>query len=753
MATTRATLWVQRHPRKPIKWAHGPDSTSKDGFNVEFPENVQIEKYLSVITTSDGDRIASTRSDTFVDRRLLTVTKDVVAVKSFVNASPTRWNERVQDMRSELEAIQKAHHLHVVEAIGSYTHINTVAFIMKPCADCTLAEVLARFGRDTSSKAKMEERCGRELELFLPFTMGCLAHALSHIHSKLIKHKDIKPQNILFHNNRVVLADFGISKIFDDHSTSIGPTGKSSMYAFYETIDHNERGRSQDVFSLACVFFEIFAVYKGESADVLSSVFSDDRKNYASNIDKVLEWVRNHVVERCDVQILELIRNMTLKPRKQRLFAREVWSELVTVRSNDDTSVHFCGACCMPRNPNRDGNISSGDSLPDPADHGDGLSSADKTALQPPIDVTKDLNFKSKYSATDMLPYTWDRNIWLGPTRLVDSVGFRNEEHHLCRKSFWVTVSKKNELEKDRREVKAFALAEAEMLKKVTHPHIVKLRDMYRQGPDTFVIVTTPVTRYNLAQYLPMVELKRKGGANIGDWKKTLRISPGCLANAVNWLHTKHNIVHGNIEAENILVAPDAYQKIILAHFKYAARKVRAEDMARTQYGSPQDEAYYMNENQYASPDHPSSKWAQPPDDIFSLGCVFMEMETVRSGRSLREMHKFLLGETESESTDTTEGARTRESDEENTRRQPPIQYKRPEVLDKIPHWLKQIGSSSSGFYELACKMMQADAKLRPSAEHVLGDIARCKVGKEPMCGNDCMPHRGPQDIHELPNR
>ncbi|KAF9739621.1 Mitogen-activated protein kinase kinase kinase YODA [Paraphaeosphaeria minitans] len=59
--------------------------------------------------------------------------------------------------------------------------------------------------------------------------MGCLAHALSHIHSKLIKHKDIKPQNILFHNNRVVLADFGISKIFDDHSTSIGPTGKSSM--------------------------------------------------------------------------------------------------------------------------------------------------------------------------------------------------------------------------------------------------------------------------------------------------------------------------------------------------------------------------------------------------------------------------------------------------------------------------------------------------------------------------------------------
>lgn len=43
-----------------------------------------------------------------------------------------------------------------------------------------------------------------------------------------MKHKDIKPQNIMIDNGRVLLADFGLSKAVEKgNTTTYGPTGFS----------------------------------------------------------------------------------------------------------------------------------------------------------------------------------------------------------------------------------------------------------------------------------------------------------------------------------------------------------------------------------------------------------------------------------------------------------------------------------------------------------------------------------------------
>lgn len=370
-----------------------------------------------------------------------------------------------------------------------------------------------------------------------------------------------------------------------------------SKYASPETLDSNKRGRSQDIYSLACVFIEMFAVYKGFSADKVHTLFETKKEvenananTYASNMPDVLNWLSEKVIERCDIQVLDLIRKMVRIERKERLLANEVWEELVTLRSDLYTKIHFCGACCMPQNPSLEGLLDM--TAPTPANYdyeNPLLSKATEEASEDP-------RFKTRYAATEMSPYTWIRNLRVGHGFITDSVEHSERDHYLIRKSIWTRdIDDSDKKKEERREIKQAALAEAKLLKKLVHRHIVRLKSTYRHGDDTFVILMDPVTKINLSQYLSLVEIKRTENLVIADWETFLRISPGCLANAVVFLHDE-NIVHGDIESRNILVAPEAGQKIKLADFGIAALKQRERDMIKTYYGPDHDEARHVND-------------------------------------------------------------------------------------------------------------------------------------------------------------
>ena len=48
----------------------------------------------------------------------------------------------------------------------------------------------------------------------LIFSEMCIAFKA--MHRENIIHRDIKPQNILIHNSKIKIADFGFSKVMDD---------------------------------------------------------------------------------------------------------------------------------------------------------------------------------------------------------------------------------------------------------------------------------------------------------------------------------------------------------------------------------------------------------------------------------------------------------------------------------------------------------------------------------------------------------
>src|SRR5689334_6446879 len=103
----------------------------------------------------------------------------------------------------------------------SYTDPKYFALLMAPVADCNPNEyyVLARECRDKRS--------------LLRSFLGCLANALHYIHSIRIRHRDIKPHNILIKSDRILLTDFGIALDWENlsRSTTTADSGKTWVYA------------------------------------------------------------------------------------------------------------------------------------------------------------------------------------------------------------------------------------------------------------------------------------------------------------------------------------------------------------------------------------------------------------------------------------------------------------------------------------------------------------------------------------------
>jgi serine/threonine protein kinase len=130
--------------------------------------------------------------------------------------------------------------------------------------------------------------------------LGCLSSALLYLHvSQNIKHKDIKPENILVdRHGSVLLADFGISKQYQGETVTWGPTAFTEKYAAPEVAAQGSRDLSADIFSLGCVFLEMVTVILSESLKSLhkevfdrSDCDSCSKQAYCHSLPKVKHWI------------------------------------------------------------------------------------------------------------------------------------------------------------------------------------------------------------------------------------------------------------------------------------------------------------------------------------------------------------------------------------------------------------------------------------------------------------------------------
>lgn len=212
---------------------------------------------------------------------------DTLAIKVLKNKNV----EIAIDPPAELQITSRIRHNHIVAYVGSFFRKGQFALLMYPVAICNLAEYLNNTSEKTHSGSEIDIHRSR----ILLKAFGCLTSALLYLHVTVkIKHKDIKPENILVTKHEsVLLADFGISKQYQADTITEGMTPFTDKYAPPEVVSRNKRDLSSDIWSLGCVFLEMMTVVLGESLDNLSSVIfrSNDRPSYRDSQPEIAVWV------------------------------------------------------------------------------------------------------------------------------------------------------------------------------------------------------------------------------------------------------------------------------------------------------------------------------------------------------------------------------------------------------------------------------------------------------------------------------
>ena len=163
------------------------------------------------------------------------------------------------------------------------------------------------------------------------------------------------------------------------------------------------------------------------------------------------------------------------------------------------------------------------------------------------------------------------------------------------------------------------AMREVSHLQRLPHFHIVQLVGTYLQGRN-FSILMYPVAEMHLGTFLEDTN-DLKVTESVQE-RRFLGLALGCLASAVAYIH-QQTTKHMDIKPQNVLVRQVSFGlnpewQIYLADFGLS-RSFASQDHSQT-------DGPTARSPRYCSPEVYDEAPRGRPSDIFSLGCVFLEM-------------------------------------------------------------------------------------------------------------------------------
>ncbi|KAJ4303252.1 hypothetical protein N0V90_002145 [Kalmusia sp. IMI 367209] len=273
-----------------------------------------------------------------VDKVMSTVSHREYARKLFQRVRGMR-KDAINSFLTELQVLKRIQHYHCIELVQSYTDPKFFALIMSPVGDCNLLDYYSIALKDVDKSSLLRS------------FFGCLANALQYIHSIRIRHRDIKPHNILVRGDRVFLTDFGIALDWEElsRSTTTADSGKTLLYAAPEVVRYEKRNTSADIWSLGCVFIEMATILKGRPIRAMRAFFEEESGNYRfyANITRITSWIdscRQTGLEKDDVIFDWALLMLEEQPGK-RPTAASLHHDINVECARQ--GVPFCGACCQ----------------------------------------------------------------------------------------------------------------------------------------------------------------------------------------------------------------------------------------------------------------------------------------------------------------------------------------------------------------------------------------------------------------------
>lgn len=174
----------------------------------------------------------------------------------------------IERERIALERLLSSRHHHIIPLLASYTHRNNYCMLM-PRARMNLWQFFD--GKTTADWYRPLHTHGLKDAMYT--SICCLISALAFLHNLPVKrglatesiqalsHHDLKPQNLLVFEDRIVIADFGLSSLNAVDYTKTELQGTTYTYGPPELFGKPpvKFGRKADIWSMACVFLEIMS--------------------------------------------------------------------------------------------------------------------------------------------------------------------------------------------------------------------------------------------------------------------------------------------------------------------------------------------------------------------------------------------------------------------------------------------------------------------------------------------------------------
>ena len=195
-------------------------------------------------------------------------TGEALAIKSFSKVFDEKTTRKILREVGILELCNHQNIVRLVEAFRTDDDSPSMHLVISPWAPCTLHDFLHM------PEAMRETRCAWfqpgsvESQREINRIMYELADAVGYLHMNDIKHKDIKPENILLHceGNAAeitpLITDFGVSKMVSkDARTNF--TDSTRAYLAPEQLEKESSTLKADIWQLGCCFAHLLALAGG----------------------------------------------------------------------------------------------------------------------------------------------------------------------------------------------------------------------------------------------------------------------------------------------------------------------------------------------------------------------------------------------------------------------------------------------------------------------------------------------------------
>lgn len=195
-------------------------------------------------------------------------TGEALAIKTFSKVFNDKTTSKILREAGILEVCNHKNIVRLVETFRTKDDWQSVHLVIAPWAPCTLHDFVNMPEWVRAAKCPWFQAASPLSDLCIYRIMYELADAVSYLHLNEIKHKDLKPDNILLYHEEdaaqvtPLITDFGVSKMFSkDAPTNF--TDSTRTYLAPEQLRKESSTLRADIWQLGCCFAHLLALAGG----------------------------------------------------------------------------------------------------------------------------------------------------------------------------------------------------------------------------------------------------------------------------------------------------------------------------------------------------------------------------------------------------------------------------------------------------------------------------------------------------------